>query len=136
MYDKNCIFCRIIAGELGCYKIFEDDFVFAFLDIAPFSKGHTLVIPKVHCDRYTELPLAQIAPLWQGVQLVARLLQECLPCDGFNLLQNNGKCANQVVPHLHVHIIPRWDNQRAEWETTRKYTPEELRDIAEQVVRA
>lgn len=107
--SDSCVFCKIIKGEIPCYKIYEDDHVIALLDIAPFEKGHTLVIPKCHVPHFTDLPVAELEPVMVAVQKMARRLMEKLPCDGFNLLQNNGACASQTVPHIHIHIIPRWN---------------------------
>lgn len=120
MRDANCIFCKIVAGELPAYKIHEDQHTLAFFDIAPFEKGHALVISKYHANFVTDLPVAELAPLIQTVQLVGARMLQALPCDGFNILQNNGACASQVVPHVHFHVIPRWNNKPLNW-SGRKY---------------
>lgn len=109
--DADCIFCKIIRGEIPSRKIYENEYAFAFLDIAPFEKGHTLVVPKVHAARLTDLPPDLLRPVMESVQHVACLLLTKLPCDGFNLLQNNGSCAMQTVHHVHFHIIPRWEGR-------------------------
>ena len=115
MTDAQCIFCKIIAGEIPAYRVYEDEHAFAFLDIAPFENGHVLVVSKHHAAYMTELPAAACAGLALAVQRVAALLLAKLPCDGFNLLQNNGTCATQVVPHVHVHVVPRWDEKAINW---------------------
>ena len=115
MTDNNCIFCKIVAGEMPAYKVYEDEHALAFLDIAPFERGHTLVISKQHARYLTDLPSEAMAHLGVAVQRVAALMLEKLRCDGFNLLQNNGACASQVVPHVHFHVIPRWRGKEAAW---------------------
>ena len=115
MTDAACIFCKIIAGEIPAYKVYEDDHAIAFLDIAPFEKGHVLVVSKCHAERLTDLPQDALTNLFSAVQTVAAQVAKNLPCDGFNLLQNNGACATQTVPHVHVHIIPRWNDRPLNW---------------------
>ena len=104
---NDCVFCAIAAGELPCFKVYEDDVVLAYLDINPFSKGHTLVIPKAHTAGLLDTGDDVLAAVLSRVRKVAAHLKEALPCDGFNILQNNGEAAGQTVKHLHFHIVPR-----------------------------
>ncbi|MGN0852639.1 MAG: HIT family protein [Kiritimatiellia bacterium] len=106
---NDCIFCAIAAGEIPCFKVYEDDLVLAYLDVNPCSKGHTLVIPKVHTEGLLDTSADVLKELVVRVQKVAAHLKEALPCDGFNLLQNNGPVAGQSVFHLHFHIVPRYE---------------------------
>lgn len=129
MTDSNCVFCKIVAGQIPCHKVYEDEHTVAFLDIAPFEKGHVLVVPKYHAFYYTDLPAGQILPLGAAVQKVAAMLLSRLPCDGFNLVQNNGACATQVVPHVHFHVIPRWNGHGVTWTASKYDRPEELEAI-------
>ncbi|MEI7901414.1 MAG: HIT family protein [bacterium] len=115
MTDPSCIFCKIIAGHIPAFKIYEDEHTVAFLDIAPFEKGHVLVVPKHHADYFTDLRTEDLFTFITAVQNVAALLLKKMPCDGFNLVQNNGVCATQVVPHVHFHIIPRWNDRTVNW---------------------
>jgi histidine triad (HIT) family protein len=108
---NNCVFCAIEAGEIPCFKIYEDDRALAFLDINPFSKGHTLVIPKAHCEGLLDADEDVLAALVLRVKKVAGRLKAALGCDGFNILQNNGEAAGQTVRHIHFHIVPRYGNQ-------------------------
>ncbi len=105
--DANCIFCRIAAGEIPSFKIYEDELVLAYLDINPFSEGHTLVIPKAHSTGLLDTDDATLAAIVSRVKKVAAHLKAALPCDGFNILQNNGEAAGQTVHHIHFHIVPR-----------------------------
>ena len=111
----DCIFCKIIRGDIPSFKIFEDEHAYAFLDINPFSKGHTLVIPKFHADQLFRLPPEELAGVMPAVQRCATLLKKKLGCDGMALVQLNGACAGQTVNHVHFHLIPRWDGQPADW---------------------
>ena len=104
---NDCIFCAIAAGEIPCFKIYEDDKTLAYLDINPFSEGHALVIPKLHAADISEIGEAELADLVLRVKKVATHLKDALPCDGFNILQNNGEAAGQTVRHIHFHIVPR-----------------------------
>ena len=104
---NNCIFCAIAAGEIPSFKVYEDDLVLAYLDINPFSEGHTLVIPKNHYTGLLDTPADVLTEIIVRVQKVAAHLKATLPCDGFNVLQNNGTAAGQTVPHIHFHIVPR-----------------------------
>lgn len=109
----DCIFCRIIAGEIPSHMVYEDDHTLAFLDIHPATRGHTLVIPKQHAaDLFSITPEALTATA-QTSQTVARILQKGLQVDGVKIMQNNGKAAGQDVFHYHVHVIPRWHGDRA-----------------------
>ncbi|KZZ97044.1 hit family protein 1 [Ascosphaera apis ARSEF 7405] len=103
MASASCIFCKIIKGEIPSLKLFENSKVFAFLDIQPLSKGHALVIPKFHGEKLTDIPDEDLAELLPAAKKLA--LAFGLP--DFNILQNNGEIAHQVVKHVHVHMIPK-----------------------------
>ncbi len=105
---NNCVFCAIAAGEIPSFKVYEDDLVLAYLDINPCSPGHTLVIPKAHSAGLVDTPDDTLAAVIARVKKVAAHLKTALPCDGFNILQNNGECAGQSVMHVHFHIVPRY----------------------------
>ena len=106
---NDCIFCAIAAGEIPSFKVYEDELVLAYLDINPFSKGHTLVIPKNHSAGLIDTDDETLAAVISRVRKVAAHLKEKLGCDGFNVLQNNGEAAGQTVRHVHFHIVPRWN---------------------------
>ena len=108
---NDCIFCAIAAGEIPSFKVYEDDLVVAYLDINPFTKGHTLVIPKAHSQDLLETPDETLAAIIARVKKVAAHLKAALPCDGFNILQNNGETAGQTVRHVHFHIVPRYGQE-------------------------
>lgn len=107
---SECIFCQIIAGELPSSKIYEDDDTIAIMDLYPVAKGHALVIPKTHCDPITDAPEDALSKTVITVQKVARAVIKGLGADGLNVAQANGKCAGQMIPHVHFHLIPRFDS--------------------------
>ena len=104
---EHCIFCRISRGEAPCFKVYEDDKVLAFEDINPICDGHTLIIPKVHAENLYEIPPEDLAALHIASQKVARAMREALKPTGLAALQLNGRGANQMVMHYHLHLVPR-----------------------------
>lgn len=107
MNDPNCLFCKILAGNIPSNKIFESESTLAFLDIAPVSAGHTVVIPKNHYNNLLDIPENEILPFFNDLKTVANLIKIKLGCEGFNIVQNNFPAAGQVIPHFHFHIWPR-----------------------------
>lgn len=105
----SCIFCKIVAKDVPNHTVYEDDAVLAFLDIFPHAKGHTVVIPKKHAETITDLHEPAAMSLMVGVQKTVERIQTVLLPDGFNIGWNHGKSGGQAVPHLHVHILPRWN---------------------------
>lgn len=106
----DCLFCKIIAGDIPSHTIYEDDFVYAFLDIYPCSEGHTIVLPKQHFTRFTDMSEKEAASLFSSVNKIAKVVEDALELEAMNIGINNGEIAGQTVPHVHVHIIPRRDN--------------------------
>ena len=104
----DCIFCKIVRGEIPSVKVYEDDRVFAFMDINPINEGHVLIIPKAHAATIHEIAEVDFLAVMSATHKLAAAVKKALNPEGINLLQLNGKAANQVVPHLHVHIVPRW----------------------------
>ena len=103
----NCIFCKMVAGQIPVTKIYEDDFVLSFLDIGPISDGHTLVIPKQHFEKLHQCPPEVLSRVASCLGSIAKAVTSAMNSDGYNLLCNNGRAAGQLVDHLHFHIIPR-----------------------------
>ncbi len=135
---ESCVFCKIVAGEIPSVRVYEDADALAFMDIGPVAKGHTLVIPKAHYDPITGTPVEVLKLLIAVVQRVAKAQYAGLHADGINVTQANGRTAGQVVPHLHFHVIPRFesDGLHSNWTARRYETPEELRLYAERIVKA
>ncbi|MHC4697971.1 MAG: HIT family protein [Planctomycetota bacterium] len=105
--DPDCIFCKVVAGEIPASVIFENESVVAFLDIGPLAEGHVLIIPRAHHAKLSDLSAPECAQLGSVLPKVARALLEVTGADGFNLLVNEGRAAGQLVPHVHIHLIPR-----------------------------
>lgn len=105
---EQCIFCKIIAGEIPSSAIYEDEEFKAILDISPASKGHALILPKQHYANLYELPEELCGKAMKLAKRLAGHMTEKLNCDGFNLVQNNGEVAGQTVFHFHLHLIPRY----------------------------
>ncbi|MBL4689890.1 MAG: HIT family protein [Rhodospirillales bacterium] len=106
-HDDECIFCKILRGDIPCFKVYEDDDVLAFMDVNPVAPGHVLVIPKHHSRDILETPPEWVGKAFAGAGRVARAVQKSLAPDGINIVQANGPGAKQSVFHLHVHVIPR-----------------------------
>lgn len=130
---NNCIFCAIADGEIPSFKVYEDECVVAYLDINPCSEGHTLVVPREHSECLLDTPDATIAAVLARVKKVAAHLKEALPCDGFNIVQNNGEAAGQTVKHLHFHIVPRRSGDDALSFASRKGDMDRLAALAERI---
>jgi histidine triad (HIT) family protein len=109
---SETLFSKIIRGEIPCFKVYEDEFVFSFLDIAPLSAGHTLVIPKRPARTLDELDAESAAALGRALVLVARAVKQVTGCAAYNILQNNEAAAHQAVFHVHFHIIPKPNEQQ------------------------
>ena len=129
---NDCVFCGIVEGEVPSFKVYEDDQVLAYLDINPFSKGHTLVIPKEHSKGLLDTGDQVLCDLIAKVKKIAAHIAFALGCDGFNILQNNGDAAGQTVRHVHFHIIPRWTGDPLTFEN-KKGDMEELAALAEKI---
>lgn len=130
--SANCIFCKIVAGEIPSAKVYEDTDTLAFMDIGPIVKGHTLVIPKQHFDPITATPEPVLAKLVAVVKKIAQAQMNGLRAEGVNVMQMNGAAAGQVVPHIHFHVIPRFatDGHRWNWAAKKYDDPNEMKKLA------
>ena len=108
---EHCVFCRIARGEAYASRIYEDDDVMAFLDARPVNEGHTLVISRKHYENVFEIPDEELAKIHRVAKKVAAAVMKSEKAEGIRILQNNGKAANQVIFHFHVHIIPEHEGQ-------------------------
>ena len=128
-----CIFCEIAAGERAAHVLYRDGAHLAFLDRYPIDTGHSLVIPAAHRERITDMGGDEVASLFRLVPRVARAVMAGTGADAFSLAQNNGRAARQIVPHVHVHVIPRYSARGTVW--TRRGIPgdAELAGIAGKV---
>ncbi len=130
----ECIFCKIIVGELPSYKLYEDDHTFAFLDIHPVSKGHVLVISKKHYGDFLEADIETLEYLTRSVHKIAQVVKKGVSADGCNVTTNVGVAAGQVILHMHWHIIPRFTSDGLKlWPSQGDYTQDEATIIADQI---
>ena len=104
---EDCVFCRIVDGKSPGDRVYEDELVLAFLDIAPLNKGHTLIVPKEHHNSATTVPAPCLGRMMAMAPRIGAAMMRATDADGFNLVLANGACAGQVVPHVHLHVIPR-----------------------------
>ena len=132
---SDCIFCRIAAGEIPSATIYEDENFRVILDLGPATKGHALILPKAHYADLTEIPEDLAAKAMVVAKKVVTFMKDALPCDGYNIVQNNGETAGQTVHHFHMHVIPRYknDGQRILWRPNQP-TGEELDGVLQKIL--
>ena len=111
----SCLFCDIVAGKVKAHFVYEDKTHVAIMDKYPLQKGHTLVIPRDHHEQITDMSTADVSSLFSKIPVIAHAILEVTSADGFNIAQNNGKAANQIIPHVHVHIVPRYSSTGTAW---------------------
>jgi histidine triad (HIT) family protein len=128
--SENCLFCKIVAGQIPSTKVFEDGRVLAFMDINPINPGHLLIIPKKHAATIYDIDPADLAALTTAAQRLAQALKAALDMPGLNLIQSNGRAASQIIDHLHFHLIPRWPNDPFSQQMRWKLVPGEMEKIA------
>ena len=133
---ENCIFCKIINKELPSYEVYSNDYVYAFLDINPVNYGHTLVVPKKHYENLEEITEEDLKELIIAVKKIGKAIKDGLNVSGYNIGINNGSVAGQIVPHLHFHIIPRFENDGIKLMPQRKYIKDGADEYAEKIRKA
>ena len=107
MADSDCIFCKIVTGEIPAEVVLQDSVATAFMDVGPLAEGHVLLVPAGHYETIDQMPADEAAAMLRHVPALVKAVQAATGCEGVNVLQNNGRAAHQVVMHVHVHIIPR-----------------------------
>lgn len=127
----DCIFCKIVKGEIPCFTIFEDDRVLAFADINPITTGHTLIIPKSHAENIWEIEEDDLTAIHRTARRVAGAMKTALQPDGIAFLQLNGRAVNQLVMHYHLHLIPRGAEDPALTMTEWELVPGDMKVIEE-----
>jgi histidine triad (HIT) family protein len=134
MTEENCLFCRIVSGELSAVIVFEDKDSLAFLDHRPLFPGHTLLVPREHYETLTDLPAEHVGPLFQNAQTLARAVESAMEAEGTFVAMNNR--VSQSVPHLHIHIVPRRRKDGLKgffWPRTKYKTPEEMELVQQKI---
>ena len=130
---EDCIFCKIISGEIPSTTVYEDDDVKAILDVNPAARGHVIVLPKKHAADVFSLPDEDLSKAICVAKKIAVALKEAYKCDGVNILQNNGEAAGQTVFHLHIHVIPRFEGDTISVKWKQGEMPSDLDVIAGEI---
>ncbi len=133
---NNCIFCKIVKGEIPSYKIYEDRYTLAFLDILPVNPGHVLVVPKNHFANLEKADGKTICQIMKTVKKIGKALKDGLKVEGYNITENNDPVAGQIIPHLHFHIIPRKKGDGLKLWAQKKYNKGEAEKISEKIKNA
>ena len=129
----TCIFCDILDKTRDAHIVYEDESHIAFLDKYPIDDGHTLVIPKKHYERITDMDSNNVGEIFSIVPKIAKAVLSGAGADAFSLAQNNGKAAKQIIPHVHIHIIPRYNNKGTLWTKRQIPTNDELFELSEKI---
>jgi len=132
--DDTCIFCDILAGRSPAEVLYENAHALAILDIRPIHHGHSLVIPKVHCRDFLDVPPDYLPGLMEATQTVAAATVRTLSLQGFNVFSNNGRVAGQSVFHFHFHVTPRYHDDQIRFELTlKRYTDGQMQDLGRRI---
>ena len=131
--SAQCIFCKIIRGEMSAIKVYEDEHTLSFMDVQPASPGHTLVVAKTHAPNLLDIAEADLLVVTVSTQRIARAVQQALVPDGIRINQFNGAAAGQTVLHYHVHIMPIWEGRRVSAHEHAPTDLDELRALAARI---
>jgi histidine triad (HIT) family protein len=134
MTEENCLFCRIVSGEVPAVVVFEDENTLAFLDHRPLFPGHTLLVPREHYETLTDLPVKLVEPLFKNAQLLSGVVETAMDAEGTFVAMNNR--VSQSVPHLHIHVVPRRRKDGLKgffWPRTKYKTTEEMEMVQEKI---
>lgn len=133
----DCLFCKIIAGDIPSAKVYEDEHTYAFLDIFPTNIGHTLVVPKDHHENIHDIPEETLGHVMNTVKKLSSAVKKGVSADGINILMNNDTAAGQIIFHAHIHIVPRFaDDGFKHWQGKRQYEDGEDTEVAEKIGKA
>jgi histidine triad (HIT) family protein len=135
--NVKCIFCKIINKDIPNAIIYEDDMFLAFLDKYPINYGHSLLVPKDHFSTILEMPTSLVGEMYSMVPQLSKAIITTIDGNGFNVSQNNGRSANQIIPHVHVHIVPRFSIEKikGQWPMRKIANIEELKNLAEKIAK-
>jgi histidine triad (HIT) family protein len=134
MAHEDCIFCKVLAGEIPGERVYEDDHAIAVMDINPWTRGHAVVFPRKHAANLFEIEDGELERVAVAAKRVATAMKDRLACDGVNLFQSNGAAAWQTIFHLHVHVIPRYEGDPLQLPTHPKPAePGELAEVAREI---
>jgi len=130
----DCIFCKIIKGEIPCAKIYEDDSVFVFVDIAPVNPGHVLVVPKKHSLDIMDMEDEDVKKVFLVAKKISKAVMEAMDADGINVGMNNRSAAGQLVMHSHVHVMPRLKDDGLKLFVGQKYEEGEIEKVKDKIL--
>ena len=133
---ENCLFCKIVAGEIPSHKLYENEKTMAFLDIHPVNPGHTLVIPKKHSHNILDIEPEDWVAVAETTRKISQVLHDGIPADGINLRMNNREHAGQDVDHPHVHIVPRYRGDGLKHWPGKSYKPGEAEALVKKICKA
>jgi histidine triad (HIT) family protein len=134
MAEDDCLFCKIVAGEIPAQRVDEDEHTIAFMDINPWTRGHALVIPREHARNLYDIPDDSLSHTVVAAKRLALRMKERLRCDGINLINSTEPAAWQTVFHFHVHVIPRYEDDPLQLPTRpQKGDPDEIAEVAEEL---
>ena len=129
----ECIFCDMIEGNLSCHRIYQDDDCISILDKYPIDKGHSLIITKKPYEKITDMDVDEVAKLFSKIPKIANAIIKATNADAFSIAQNNGKAAKQIIPHVHIHIIPRYNMTGTLWTKRKIMKDNELDKMAQEI---
>jgi len=129
----SCLFCDILDGKKDGYFLYEDDSHVAFLDKYPIDTGHSLVLPRKHHEQITDMTPEDVGTIFALVPKIAKAILDATDADAFTIAQNNGRAAKQIVPHVHIHIIPRYNSKGTVWTKRQISSDDELSELAKKI---
>ena len=130
---SSCIFCDMVEGKLSCHMIYKDDDCIVILDKYPIDIGHSLIITKKPYEKLTDMDVNEIAKLFSKIPKIANAIIKATNADAFSIAQNNGKAAKQIIPHVHVHIIPRYNMTGTIWTKRKILKHDELNELTQKI---
>ena len=130
---QNCIFCEMIEGTMLCHMIYQDDDCIAILDKYPIDNGHSLIITKKPYEKLTDMNVDEVAKLFSKIPKIANAIMSATNADAFSIAQNNGKAAKQIIPHVHIHIIPRYNTTGTLWTKRKILSDTELDELSQKI---
>ena len=129
----ECIFCDVMDGKLPSYMIYDDDDCLAILDKYPIDNGHSLIITRQHYEKITDMSIDDVSKLFSKVPKIINAIIKATGADAFSIAQNNGKSAKQIIPHVHIHLIPRYNATGTLWTKRKIMSEDELKQLAEKI---
>jgi len=135
--NRDCIFCKIIEGKIPCNKVYENKDVLAFLDMSPVNRGHVLIVPKKHSETLLDTDEQVLCKIIKATKKISNGVMKAVNANGINIIVNNFKAAGQIVPHMHMHIVPRFSSDGFTYtEPKKKFSESEMQKVAENIRKA